>query len=240
MNAQELCERLKEPFAADEVDWKPQVVKDRKALAVCYIDARRDQDRLDAVFGPGGWQSRFTVLPNLSVVCTLLVKADGAWVEKTDVGSPSDQHDEGDRTKAAFSDALKRAAVQLGIGRYLYSVPLVWADYDPQRKQFVKPPTLAAQYPPAQKPAAPALAAPKAAANGKPSNQAAAGDSITEGQWQTIQAELKKRSITARAFLAFHGHGSPREIMAGQFQQALHAARQPDRGSLVARADATT
>jgi hypothetical protein len=36
----------------------------------------------------------------------------------------------GDRMKAAFSDALKRAAVKLGIGRFLYHVPGQWVDYD--------------------------------------------------------------------------------------------------------------
>jgi hypothetical protein len=40
-----------------------------------------------------------------------------------DVGGPSEQPDEGDRVKAAFSDALKRAAVKFGIGRYLYRLP---------------------------------------------------------------------------------------------------------------------
>src|SRR5207302_5686984 len=45
---------------------------------------------------------------------------------------------------AAFSDALKRAAVKFGIGRFLYRLPAQWVDYDPQRRQFVRPPTLPA------------------------------------------------------------------------------------------------
>jgi hypothetical protein len=46
----------------------------------------------------------------------------------------------GDRLKAAFSDALKRAAVKFGVGRYLYRLPSQWVDWDPQRRQFkVKP-----------------------------------------------------------------------------------------------------
>jgi hypothetical protein len=35
--------------------------------------------------------------------------------QRTDVGSRSEQPDGGDRLKAAFSDALKRAAVKFGI-----------------------------------------------------------------------------------------------------------------------------
>src|SRR5262249_21177403 len=47
---------------------------------------------------------------------------------KQDVGSPSEQEDEGDRTKAAFSDALKRAAVHFGVFRYGYRLPSQWCD----------------------------------------------------------------------------------------------------------------
>jgi len=58
------------------------------------------------------------------------------------VGGQSEQPDEGDRRKAAFSDALKRAAVKFGIGRYLYRLPAQWVDYDPRKKQFARTPTL--------------------------------------------------------------------------------------------------
>jgi hypothetical protein len=75
-----------------------------------------------------------------SVVCTLSVKIGDEWVEKTDVGSSSEQPDDGDKLKAAFSDSLKRAACKCGIGRYLYKLPRQWVDYDPQKKQFVKMP----------------------------------------------------------------------------------------------------
>jgi hypothetical protein len=50
--------------------------------------------------------------------------------------------DDGDKLKAAVSDGLKRAAVKLGIGRYLYRLPRQWVDYDPQTKQFKQPPQL--------------------------------------------------------------------------------------------------
>jgi hypothetical protein len=51
------------------------------------------------------------------------------------VGSPSEQPDEHDRVKAAFSDALKRAAAKWGIGRYLRYLPAIWVAYDGSRKQ---------------------------------------------------------------------------------------------------------
>lgn len=45
----------------------------------------------------------------------------------TDVGSGSD-------AKGAYSDSLKRAAVHLGIGRYLYDLRNVWAEVDSYRQ----------------------------------------------------------------------------------------------------------
>jgi hypothetical protein len=43
---------------------------------------------------------------------------------------------EGNDPKAAYSDALKRAAMLFGIGRYLYDSPTVWADYNESRDRF--------------------------------------------------------------------------------------------------------
>lgn len=42
------------------------------------------------------------------------------------------------------SISLRRAAIKIGIGRYLYKLPRLWVDYDPQSKQFVKAPQLPA------------------------------------------------------------------------------------------------
>jgi hypothetical protein len=82
-------------------------------------------DRLDQAAGVGGWHDAYDCLPDGSVVCRLSVKIGQTWITKLDVGAPSDQSDAGDKRKAAFSDALKRAAVKFGIGRYLYDLPAV-------------------------------------------------------------------------------------------------------------------
>jgi len=135
-------ERLTAVFTLDEVKFKPQSVKGNRALAVAYIDSRTIQERLDDVLGPEGWEDAYEVCEGGSVKCRLRLKLNGQWVSKEDVGSPSEQSDAGDRLKAAFSDALKRAAVKFGIGRYLYRLPLVWCDYDIARKQFTNRPQL--------------------------------------------------------------------------------------------------
>ena len=157
---------LSGPFDPKEVKFKPQSVKGNRAMALAYIDCRVVQDRLDAVLGVEGWMDEYEILPEGSVVCKLRLKLGDDWVVKSDVGSPSEQPDGGDRLKAAFSDALKRAAIKFGIGRYLYRLPAVWADYDPAKRQFVQPPALPAWAQPAQaaQPRSVAVAVPKPAA----------------------------------------------------------------------------
>ncbi|QEL17165.1 Rad52/Rad22 family DNA repair protein [Limnoglobus roseus] len=161
-----ITEALSAPFDHKEVKFKPQVVKGNRAMALAYIDARMIEDRLDDVLGVAGWQDEYETLADGSVVCRLRLKIDGEWVTKMDVGSPSEQPDGGDRMKAAFSDALKRAAVKFGIGRYLYRLPVTWAEYDPMKKQFTQAPQLPAF----------ALPKPKAKSKEEPSKSALPAD----------------------------------------------------------------
>lgn len=148
MTPAEIRDALAAPFDPREVRFKPQIVKNNKALAIAYVDVRVVEDRLDDVLGVENWQDEYQVTPD-GVVCQLRVKIGGEWVVKSDVGSPSEQPDGGDRLKAAFSDALKRTAIKLGIGRYLYRVPQQWVDYDPVKKQITNPPRLPDQFLPA-------------------------------------------------------------------------------------------
>src|SRR5260370_19593945 len=139
-----LMQALAAPFDPREVKFKAAVVSGSRAMALAYIDARVIQDRLDAVVGVLGWQDEYECLPDGSVVCKLRLRLGDEWITKMDVGGPSEQPDEGDRRKAAFSDALKRAAVKFGIGRYLYRLPNQWVDSAPHKRQFVRTPTLPA------------------------------------------------------------------------------------------------
>lgn len=141
-SVEEITRLLADPFSPEEVKFKPSVVTGSRALAMAYVDARVIQDRLDEVLGVDGWQDDYEVLPDGSVICRLRIRLGGEWVMKVDVGGQSEQKDEGDRMKAAFSDSLKRAAVKFGIGRFLYRLPAQWCDYDPQKRQFVRPPVL--------------------------------------------------------------------------------------------------
>lgn len=140
--ADEVAAGLAAPFDPAEVKWKPQSVSGSRALVIAFIDARLVQDRLDDVLGVMNWQDNYECLPDGSVVCRLKIRIGDDWITKEDVGGMSEQPDEGDRRKAAFSDALKRAAVKFGIGRYLYRLKAQWMDYDPQKRQLVGTPRL--------------------------------------------------------------------------------------------------
>ena len=134
----QVMEALAAPFEGNEIRHKPGVVSGSRALAIPYLDARAIQDRLDEVLGLAHWQDEYEYLPDGSVICRLRIRVGEEWITKVDVGGPSEQPDEGDRRKAAFSDALKRAAVKFGIGRYLHRQTPQWLDFDPVRKQFVR------------------------------------------------------------------------------------------------------
>lgn len=127
-------EILAEPFAAGEVQWRVEALSkdERRAMVVPYIDARNVLDRLDEAVGPEGWQDSYEVLVaqegGFAVRCRLSVLG----VSKEDVG-------EGESLKAAFSDALKRAAVKFGVGRYLYRLEKQWVDHDPDTGRFAPP-----------------------------------------------------------------------------------------------------
>jgi hypothetical protein len=222
-NTISLAGMLAAPFAASEIRWKPQCVRGGRALAIAYLDARLVEDRLDAVFGPGGWQDSYDVLPSGDVVCTLRVRIDGEWVEKSDVGGQSEQQDEGDRVKAAFSDALKRAAVKLGVGRYLYRLGGQWVDYDEKARQFKRTPTL------------PEWALPKPNGSQNPATNGAmhpvvngaevkAEARISQAQWEQIRALLARSGIAAKGLLAHFAITRPSELPVSKFGEALQLA----------------
>lgn len=187
---------LREPFQPNEVKWKPQAVKESKALAVAFIDARTVERRLDSVMSLDGWEDDYQVMENGGVICRLKLRIGNAWVQRCDVGSPSEQPDEGDRTKAAFSDALKRAAVKFGVGRYLYRLPLQWVDYDPKARKFVKVPTLPPWALP-QQPKDP----PKAEQDVAVKTEATNGSAITMDQARELTAMIRANGIDLQRFM---------------------------------------
>lgn len=210
MNVNEIMNALVEPFEPSEVKSKPVVISGNSAMALFYVDARVIQDRLDKVLGVEGWQDDYECLPCGSVVCRLRVKLGEEWLTKVDVGSPSEQPNDGDKLKAAFSDALKRAAVKFGVGRYLYRVPSQWCDYDPQKKRFVTPPQLPGFARPSGKAAQPVA---------KP-EQPKAGETITTEEGRELWDALKQNGADIKKLFAHYHITRLGELPAEHFADA--------------------
>lgn len=129
---------LKAPFEWKDVETRVSATNHDKTqgLAVAYIQARAVMDRLDLVIGPEGWNSSYDVVQlgqNVGVQCSIGIKVDETlWVYKTDAAQATDI----EPIKGAYSDALKRAAVHWGIGRYLYGLSLGWHPLEKGGKRF--------------------------------------------------------------------------------------------------------
>lgn len=121
---------LRAPFPAHEIKWRVGATTQAKdkGIALAYIDARCVFERLDHVVGVTGWETKIYETPSGRVLCELTI--DG--VTKTDGAGDTGMEAE----KGAISDAIKRAAVQWGIGRYLYSLPTVWCKIKPAGKSY--------------------------------------------------------------------------------------------------------
>lgn len=162
-------EKLSEPFPKDAVHWRVQgspYERDGKysAMALAYIDARDVMDRLDAAVGPSNWQAEYSETHSGRVLCRIGIRINDEWVWKADgAGSTAVEGEKG-----GISDALKRAAVCWGIGRYLYRLDSPWVPCEVRtkgsnvywKKWFVDPWTLVKQGsyqepPAAEKPAEP-------------------------------------------------------------------------------------
>jgi hypothetical protein len=118
----EALPHLRRPFSAEAVKWKvqstwPKNPPKKGAVIVAYIDARLVIERLNAVVG-GSWTAAYhAVAANEKLLrCDL----DVFGVTRRDVGeSPKKM------SKDLISDALKRAAVQFGVGVSVYALPQV-------------------------------------------------------------------------------------------------------------------
>ena len=129
---------LVKPFDPAVVEFKPGAVakSSNRALALAYVDARAYETRLDEA-DPAWSNAYLREYPEGRVVvtCTLTVggvtrQAIGECLVATANGA------EENAATSAEAQAFKRACAKFSLGRYLYSVPQVWADYDPAKRAF--------------------------------------------------------------------------------------------------------
>lgn len=114
---------------ANEIECRVQSMKkdNTGASFLLYKDARCDMKRLDELFGPFGWE-RDHVSINGKLFCNLRIwdEAHGRWVTKQDVGTESNT----EAVKGEASDSFKRACINVGIGRELYTGPFIWINFN--------------------------------------------------------------------------------------------------------------
>lgn len=116
--------------------WRVQSFSKNKASASCvaYIDARDVMNLLDEVCGPENWSSDFKDIGGQTFAgIGIKTEMNGSpwWVWKWDTGSESNIEKE----KGQASDSLKRAAVQWGIGRFLYDLDVHYVDASEMKTQ---------------------------------------------------------------------------------------------------------
>lgn len=138
MDIKQIMEQLQRPFPAMDIEWRVQQSGYDKngeawAMIMPYVTSRAIQQRLDDVFGVDGWHNELrpvTTERGLSFLCGItalgITKWDGA--DETDFES----------FKGGISNAMKRAGVQWGIGRYLYKLDVQFADLREDKKGHFK------------------------------------------------------------------------------------------------------
>lgn len=131
-------DELKRPFEAQDVEWRVQRsgIKNGKgwAMVLAYVTNRAIQDRLDEVCTPAHWRNDFKEAPGGEdgVMCGLSIEvAPDKWVTKWDAAPRTNV----EAVKGGMSDAMKRSAVQWGIGRYLYNLEATFVRIDSNRGQ---------------------------------------------------------------------------------------------------------
>lgn len=108
---------------ADEIECRVGTANEKGVSLLLFKDARVDQKILDEMFTPFGWKRSHQLIDG-NLYCTVEVwdEEKGQWIGKQDVGTMSNAEKE----KGQASDSFKRACVNWGIGRELYSAPFIW------------------------------------------------------------------------------------------------------------------
>lgn len=118
----ELMKQLTAPFPMKDIEWRAQRMinfsRGPEIVVVPYITARAVMNRLDDVFGIGGWKDEYDRWGEDGVKCRLNFKVGDEWLFREDGAEEPKMVP----VKGGISDAFKRAAVKLGIGRYLYDI----------------------------------------------------------------------------------------------------------------------
>ena len=106
---------------ADEIECRVGICRADGVSLLLYKDARCDMNILDETVGPMNWQ-RSHSRDNANCTVSIYNNELGVWVSKEDTGTESNT----EASKGLASDSFKRACVNWGIGRELYTAPFIW------------------------------------------------------------------------------------------------------------------
>lgn len=110
---------------SDEIDLRIGTVGDGYYTLLLYKDARCDMNILDETVGAENWQrDHKEVKGNLYCKVGIWFDDKKQWVWKEDCGTESNTEKE----KGEASDSFKRACVNWGIGRELYTAPKIYVN----------------------------------------------------------------------------------------------------------------
>lgn len=105
----------------DEIECRVKQITNDYLVILLYKNSRVDMDLMDETVGPMNW-SRRHCRDNANCVVSIYDADKHEWVSKEDTGTESNTEAE----KGLASDSFKRACVNWGIGRELYSAPRIY------------------------------------------------------------------------------------------------------------------
>lgn len=110
-------------LTSKEIELRVGEVREKGCTLLLYKNARVDMDILDETFGPFGWQRVHEEIKGV-MYCGISIwdKENNHWVTKWDAGTESFTESQ----KGEASDSFKRADVNWGIGRELYTGPQIF------------------------------------------------------------------------------------------------------------------
>ena len=110
---------------ANEIDCRVNTINEKGLTLLLYKDARCDMNILDETVGSMNWK-REHLRENANCKVSIYDENKKEWISKEDTGTESFSEKE----KGLASDSFKRACVNWGIGRELYTSPFIWVSKD--------------------------------------------------------------------------------------------------------------
>lgn len=108
---------------AEEIEVRVNTINEKYLTLLLYKDARCDMNILDEKIGAIDWEREHKELKgNIYCGVSIYDKAKDDWTTKWDAGKESNTEAE----KGEASDSFKRACVNWGIGRELYTAPSIY------------------------------------------------------------------------------------------------------------------